>query len=259
MSNIRFFYNNLFDLAYQVTPSSENDNFPASNLQNRFRTKVWRTAGAVPGTANLIIDHGTEKAVASIILANYSWASAPGTLNLEFNSLNSWGAPAHSESLSWAATPDAYGNQNVIVKCFASQVYRYNRLNVVYSPNEIPADWDLGRIFLGTYFEPENNFEYGGVENPIDPSYIARSVDGQEHIDEITGYREREFVFPFESAAQWLQFQQVFNRIGISRDLFIAFDYDTYPNDLTMYGKITRFNQVSNYYHAIAMGFRESR
>ena len=152
-TNILFLYNNLFDSA-TLTESSEATGFVAENTQHPFRTKVWTTEGATAGTANLVIDHATAKAVNCVVLAGYDWASAPGTLNLEFNAANAWGDPSATEALTWAANPTANGNRGVIIKTFASKSYQYNRLNVVYSPGATPTDWDLGRIFLGAYFEP---------------------------------------------------------------------------------------------------------
>src|SRR5512138_1360217 len=55
MGNIQYLYDNLIDRAV-LTGSSAATGFPASNLQNPFRAKVWRTAGATAGTANLVVD-----------------------------------------------------------------------------------------------------------------------------------------------------------------------------------------------------------
>ncbi|MDF1592586.1 MAG: hypothetical protein P1P89_13810 [Desulfobacterales bacterium] len=258
MSNIRFFWQNLFDLA-ALTASSQDADFPAANLQNPLRTKVYKTAGATPGTANLVIDHLTAKPVTAIILANYDWAGAPGTLNLEFNAADAWGAPSATEALTWVATPDTYGNPNVIIKVFASKSYRYNRLNVVYSPGAVPTDWQLGRIFLGTCFEPINHYDFDGEESIVDPSFIGESVGGQQLVDEITKYRTKSFDFPAETLAQWLLFQQMFNSVGYSRDLFVAFDFDNYPNALTMYGKFTSLRQQDDFFKRIELAFKESR
>jgi hypothetical protein len=260
MANIQFFYNNLFDSA-TLTASSEDSDFPASNLQHAFRTKVWRTAGATAGTANLVIDHGSAKAVTAIILTNYNWASAPGTFDLEFNATDAWGAPSATVDLTsvFAVTPDTYGNRNVILSTFASKSYRYNRLNIVYSPGATPTDWDLGRIFIGTYFEPTNDYRYQHSEKIIDPSYISQSVGGQDHVDEISKYRTKDVFFVGETYAQWQSFQLLMTTVGFSKDLFVAFDPTSYSNEMTWYCKMTDFNQQKSFAHEIDMSFKESR
>jgi len=254
MSNIQFMWNNLLDQA-TLTASSEDSDFPASNLQNPFRTKVWTTAGTTPGTANLVIDHGAATAVTAVVLINYSWSVAPGTLNLEFNATDAWGAPSATESLTWADTPDTYGNPCAIIKTFASKSYRYNRLNVVNAA----GDWDLGRMYIGTYFEPTRDYNYQYAEEIPDPAMMSSSVGGQDHADEIEKYRQRKFGFKPTTYSQYRLFQQVYNTVGITKDLFIAFDPTNYANELTMYGKLTEFRHSKDVVWSIDMGFKESR
>ena len=257
MSNILFLYNNLLDLA-MLTESSEASGFPAENVQHPFRTKVWQTAGGTPGTANLVIDHGSAKAVDCIALTGYDWASAPGTLDLEFNATDSWESPAATEALTWAATPTANGNKAVIIKKFTSKSYRYNRLNVVYSPD----DWDLGRIFLGTCFEPVRNYGYGRKEDLTDPSKILRTIGGQEYVDEIEMYRSQSVKFRVITQAQWELFQKMINHAGTRKDLFVAFDYDNEPDELTVYGKFTKLPGMTRPFLNLfdfSLNFQESR
>lgn len=255
MSNILFLYENLFDLA-TLTESSEEDGYPVENLKVPFRTKVWKTDGSTPGTANLVIDHGAATPITVAALVNYNWGAAPSTLDLEFNATDSWGAPSATEALTWVANPDTYGNPNIIIKTFASKNYRYNRLNVVHSP----GDWDLGRIFLGTYFEPARHFRFQHSEQIIDPSYADLTVDGQEHVDMTTKYRERNVKFRTSSYSQYRLFQQMINEIGLSQDCIIAFDYDNYPNEQTIYGKIKKYSQEVIYtLYDLSILFRESR
>ena len=256
--SIKFFWNNLFDSA-TLTASSADADFPVSNLKNPLRKKVWKTSGETSGTASLVIDHGAATSVSSIILANYDWSSAPSTLDLEFNATDSWGAPSETEALTWAATPDAYGNKNVIVKTFASKSYRYNRLNVVYSPGAVPTDWELGRVFVGSYFEPTRDYLNTHSEVIIDDSIISTSVGGQKYVDEIEKYREKRMNFMVTTYAQWRSFQLLFNSIGIGKDIFVEFD-SSYPNEMTMYGALLAFtaNRVGEIF-TLNFGFKESR
>jgi len=264
MSNILFLYDNLLDIA-ALTESSEATGFPVENIQHPFRSKVWRTEDATAGTANVVIDHGAAKAVNCIALANYNWASAPGTLDLEFNATDAWEdpSPSETEALTWAANPTANGNPGIIVKTFASKSYQYNRLNVVYSPGATPTDWDLGRVFVGTYFEPAKNRLAGGIEQEfIDASYVSRTAEGQEHSDEIPIYREKRFSFILETQAQWELFQKMFNSVGIFKDFFLAINYDNEPDEMTWYGKFASIPEMSRIpvsYFRLDCAFRESR
>lgn len=250
-------YNNLIDSATLVE-SSEASGFPAENVQHPFRTKVWTTAGGTPGTANLVIDHGEAKAVSCIALANYNWASAPSTFSLEFNATDSWGAPSHTEGLTWSANPTANGNKAVIAKKFASQSYRYNRLNVVYAT----GDWSLGRIHLGPYFEPELNYQYKWKQNMMDDSKTAQTIGGQDHTDEIEMYRILQFKALVKTQAQWELYQKMINNVGRNKELFAAFEYDNEPNEMTMYGRFIKLPGMTSPFLSLfdlGFAFKESR
>ena len=248
-----FLYDNLFDSA-TLTASTEDSSFPATNLQHSFKTKVWTTDNA--GTANLVIDYGSATSVTAVVLIGYDWGSAPGTLDMEFNATDAWGAPSATEALTWVADPDAYGNVNVIIKTFSALNYRYNRLNVVHAP----GDWNLGRIFIGNYFEPTRTYRDHYEYPIIDPSYIQQTVSGQKHVDEITKYRRKSVEFFIETYAQMRLFQTLFNNAGYGKDIFASFDYSNYPNNDTLYGKIVSSKiSYKNLYWSATLTFEESR
>ena len=235
-SNILFLYNNLLEIA-TLTASSAAAGYPASNLKNPFRSKTWKTAGATAGTAQLVVDHGSAKAVNAIALTGYDWASAPGTLKVEFNSSDSWGAPAASETLTWVSATTPGGNKGSIIKKLSAPLtYQFNRLSVVYAP----GDWNLGLMFLGQYFEPAANYNYGYIEEVIDPSLIASTIGGQDHVDEIEKYRRIACGGTLATQAQWVLYQAMLNTVGRRKDLFVAFDYTGEAAERTIYGKFSK-------------------
>lgn len=242
-TNILFLYDNKINSATLVA-SSEAVGFPASNLKNPFRTKVWRTVGVVPGTATLDIDLGAGTvATTCVALIGYSWAAAPGTLQLLFDDDPAYGSIDHTETLTWAANPTANGNYAAIIKTFTSKDERYLRLNVVNAP----GDWDLAKIFVGTYFTPTYNYAPAWSGNYIDESMGARTIGGQDHFDEIGKYREFGFSFRVDSQSQWESFQQMFLAVGRSKDIFVAMDYDNEPNEMTIYGKLSGLPAMTAY------------
>jgi len=131
MSMLLFLYNNLLDSA-TLTASSAAAGFPANNLKNPFRTKCWKTLGSPAGLAQLVIDHGTAKAVNCIALTGYSWLTAPGKLVMEFNDTDVWTAPSATETLTWVLPTTPGGNKGtILMKTSVTRTYRYNRLRVV--------------------------------------------------------------------------------------------------------------------------------
>ncbi|MHB8772957.1 MAG: hypothetical protein ACYC7J_18335 [Syntrophales bacterium] len=238
MTNVMFLYNNLLDAA-TLTASAATAGYPAANLKNPLRTKVWKTTGE----QNLVVDHGTAKAVNVVALTGYDWASAPGTLTFQANATDSWGAPSFSQALTWAAATQN-GSKATIIKTFATQTYRYNRLYVSYLPGGSPTAWQLGRMFVGTYFQPTDNYRYERKDTFVDPSLIQRTIGGQEYADEIEKYRVIDCGFIF-AGSDWASFKAMFNAVGISKDIFVAFDYDNEPNEMTVYGRFQRLPQAS--------------
>jgi len=252
-----FLYNNLLDSA-TLTASSEATGFPASNLKNPFRTKYWKTAGATAGTAQLVIDHGSAKDVNAIALTGYpDWAAAPGTLQVEFNATNDWGAPSVTEALTWVSGTTPGGNKGTIIKKLAAtRTYRYNRLSVVNAP----GDWNLGRLFVGTYFEPARTYGWGYNEEVADPSMISQTIGGQDHADEIERFRVIVIKGLIETQAQWVLYQAMINTVGTRKEIFVAFDYTSEPIERTVYGKFTKVPSITRpYYFEYDFEFTEAR
>ena len=259
-TKILLLYKNLL-LNSTLTASSAATGFPVSNLKNPFRSKAWRTAGATAGTANLVINLGSALAVNCVALTGYTWASAPGTLNLEFNATDDWGAPSATEALTWKAATTPYGNKGSIIKAFASKTYQYLRLNVVYSPGATPTDWDLGVIHVGTYFQPAVNVSHGFEYSIIDPSMESVTVGGQLHHDQLDKYRRFDFSQRIFTATEFKNFQNFYNEVGTVKPIFVSYDYDN-AEETTIYGNLTDAmavqNKVLNYYET-EFELRESR
>lgn len=257
MSSHLFLYNNLLDVA-TLTASSAATGFPANNLKNPFRSKYWKTAGATAGTAQLVIDHGTAKAVNAIALTGYpDWAAAPGTLVMQFNDTDSWGSPSASETLTWVSGTTPGGNKGTIIKKLSvSRTYRYNRLSVVNAP----GDWNLGRLFVGSYFEPTRDYGWGYEEEIVDPSMISRTIGGQDHADEIEKYRIVRVNGIILTQAQWVLYQAMINTVGMQKPLFLAFDYNGQPIEKTIYGKFTQIPAIARpYLFEYSFEFTEDR
>ena len=145
--------------------------------------------------------------------------------------------------MTLAANPTTNCNFGTIIKIFTSKYERDLRLNVVNAP----GDWDLGRIFIGTYFEPTYGYSPGWTGEYIDESMGQRTIGGQDHFDEIEQYREFGLSFKIDSQSQWELFQKMINTVGIRKDLFIALDYDNEPDEMTIYGKFTSLPGMSSF------------
>jgi len=212
-------------------------------------------------TGHIVFDMGSALATDTFAIANYSWTSAPGLLKLEFNPVDSWVSPAETEALTWVARPATNGNEACIAKKFTSHTYRYLRLVWGYQPAEVVTDTDVGRVYSGTAFEPTINYLIDWSEDIIDPSLTSLTVGGQAHTDEIEMYRVVEVAMSPVTQAQWELVQKMIRSVGVRKDLFVAFDYDNEPNEMTIYGRFSALPGMTRKYPSFDMDleFTESR
>ena len=241
-TTLLFLYNNLLDSA-TLTASSEATGFPASNLKNPFRTKTWKTAGATAGTATLEINHGSAKSINAIALTGYpDWLAAPGTLLMEYG--DDGITYAEHDDLTWVAPTTPGGNKGTIIAKITAQNHQYNRLSVVNAA----GDWNLGRLFVGTCFEPARTYGYGYEEEVVDPSLISQTIGGQDHADEIERYRIARASGIILTQAQWVLYQAMINAVGTRKELFAAFDYTGDKAERTLYGKFSEVPKITRPY-----------
>lgn len=171
---MRFFYLNLIDgAAVVLTPTSEVATLPVENITNEARSIPWRT-GTSTATERVVIDFGSAMAATSVILLDHTLTAADSAITLEANATDSWGAPSFSTTLTWTA--------DAIAKVFASQSYRYWRLS--FTKSSAGEFRDIGRVFLGTYYETAEQPDYDGYKDElIDLSDMVKTPSGQSYVD----------------------------------------------------------------------------
>lgn len=195
-----------------------------------------------------------DMGIEGIALTGYDWATAPSTLQIEFNNENVWTSPEDTEVLTWVSflTP-GYNKGTIIKKLAAAHRYRYARLNCDES-------LDLGRLFLGPVFQPERTYSWGYGEEVVDPSLISASIGGQDHADIIEFYRQITCNGIILTQAQWVLFQKMINSVGNVKPIFAAFDYDNEPVERTIYGRFTKLPSIVRpYLYEYEFEFTEAR
>ena len=156
---MRLLYNNLFDDYDILDYSSQNSNYPASNVQDTILSNTWQTDVGDVSDQYITIDLGAATDITCAVISNHNLTSG-ATVKVEFNSSDAWGAPAVTETLTWRSTH--------IIKFFTAHNYRYVRF---YFDDDANTDLYLeaGRLFLGTYLQmtPSSNlpFKLGDARN----------------------------------------------------------------------------------------------
>lgn len=171
---MRFWYDNLIDYSgVTLTASSAQSTLPATNVINEHRKRVWRT-GTSTAAETLVIDLGSAKAVTSIILLDHTLTASDTLIKIQGHTSDSWGAPDVNETLTWAS--------GTISKTFTSATKRYWRL--IFTKSAAGETRDIGRIFLGTYYDtPEDPDDKGYEDELEDPSRTSKSLGGQTYTE----------------------------------------------------------------------------
>lgn len=264
---VRFLEPNLTDSA-TLAASSEVATLPVANLAHPLRRKVWRTENA-DSVHTVTADFGAAESVSALALTSHN-LTREAKIRLEGHASNSWGAPAFTtgwidawESLfgygqggygehgygGYLLDGEAEGYIHTFVHFIApAQHFRWWRLTIDDIGN--PDGYiEAGRLFLGSYFEPERGFGYDYQVYQADPSVVGYSL-GQAPW---SSAREKYFrvVLPFtivETEEFYHRFGDMLRRVGTTRDLFLVLLHDpgsTPSQLLRFYGRFERLPEWS--------------
>lgn len=175
---IQFLSNNLVDTA-SISASTENAQYPLTNLQHDFRTKVYRST---TNADTVVFDLGSTEDIDSVALVD-NWRNGFGvsTVTIEANATDSWGAPAFSTTLALDTT---FG---IGIKQFTQKSYRYWRLSLTSTLGYC----ELAYVFIGKAVAiTTNGLDYGFAYKNNDIKKVATTRYGQEYIDAITTQKE---------------------------------------------------------------------
>lgn len=175
---IRFLSNNLIETA-QPTASTENAQFPVTNIQSDFRTKVYRSTS---NSDNIVFDMGSTEPVDYVgIVDNWQNGFGVSTITVEANATDSWGAPAFSTTLTFDS---AFG---VGIKSFTEQNYRYWRLVFTSTLGYC----EVANLFIGKAVNIDTNgIAFNWAYKNADLKRQSVSRYGQEFIDDIAQRKE---------------------------------------------------------------------
>lgn len=213
MAIIKFMYDNLWDASgTTLTSSSEEAGYPDTNTQQRWHTRCWRATGDAAEWVK--VDLGSAQNIKAFVIKNHNFTGA-ATLKIQGNAADVWGAPTVDVTL-----PITTGT--IIYTWSSNQSYRWWRVSIEDGAN--PDTYvKIGRIFLGSFFEPASNF---ATHTPafLDPSGIKHSTGGQYSANEKTHYKTISYGFKGITVADFASFETVYDEVGISKNYFICED-----------------------------------
>lgn len=267
-----------FDIGDGITNVAGNSNTAVNNGMWHFiAIVVDRTAGTAKfyldgnwdGTLDISAVTGSVNCDADLYVGGDSggsndWYGRLGAIKVTKGAARSkayldasFGTPEKVETLTY--------HQDIVIKCFTADARQYWGLELS-DINNADDYLELGRLFLGKYFEPSRQFARNWEELLVDPSRIEQSEGGQEWVDLKEKYRLLRVEFPEGaplSDSDRQSYRTILDKVGCSQDLFIALDYDNAPNKWSLYGKFAQtefnFREFLNGLYSTGFDFRESR
>jgi hypothetical protein len=148
-----------------LTPSTEDANWLATNVQSPARPFLpWKTT-AVGSDQNLVVDFGSAKTFDLVVLVAVNFANA----SVQANSSASWSTPPYNHAITITRNPHNRRYQYGLLLAPALS-YQYLRLLI---PAQTPVDgasaFKVGGIWVGMKTKLPSNFLADGVLGTITP------------------------------------------------------------------------------------------
>lgn len=251
---IRFYSHNLVDQAV-ITPSTVNAQFPASNLVDPRRTKLFRSNTA---SDEIVFDFGETSDVNSFfIVDNPLDGFGVSTLSLEFNGTNTWGSPAATESLSFSTQ-----FKNGYTDFATTHSYRFARLVM----NSSLAYCELSKIFIGKSIEllGGRSINFGWSVQFKDKARTTENRYGQKFSDVINRQRVFNISFSNLNKDQLDQIFEIYDAKGTHLPFYIRIGCDNMINDNRRFSGMVYLNsapQITNRFfnnYSLSMNLEEA-
>lgn len=256
MGNCMMCWPNRVDAATLIDPLGDWSAMPVTNLQNRYLRKVARTGGLPvhadengdPFTARIdVLFERTRYTVASA-LVNHNlstdaeirrvyWADAAMTeplsdsgykpvwprwydwRDLRWGDLNFWGGRIDPEQLG--NVPAIY--LDVLAYRLAAPAATF----YLNDPGNAAGYLEAGRLVMAEDFTPVRNATFGASIGVVDPTIVDEALDGTEHFEDRTRYRQVIFKLPYLGVSEGVNKALLMDLDrGISGDVLFIWDPD---------------------------------
>lgn len=209
-----FYFNLVSQDATDITGSTEDAFFPASNLKSHLTTKVWRSTAA---SGNIVFDFKTVEAVDSILIKpSLDGFGFTGNLTIEANATDSWGAPSYSTTLTVDST---YGLGTKLLA--SAESYRFWRIS-----GSGASYLELSNIFIGSMYTPGKNINFNWTYDDKDQSKVSSTRYGQSYIDVINDKTYINAQIKYLTSAEMDAWNTFTSYVGIKKPFWIILDED---------------------------------
>jgi hypothetical protein len=246
MGNSRFFYDNLWMLG-TLNYSSQQLGFPASNTRHRWVSRTWRSDGI-----------SSEGEYIEIEMASSDLAIWPAVLLIKYNNLS----PSAVITLAayeigsivpdWSQNVPLSGAWNSMIYCEIDAPKAYPIWRIVFADYTSGSSsesgffgasyFEIGNVYLGSYFQPARNFEGGRPRKPQDQSIVKYSEGGQVSTIKREPFEIRDYKFPANDVYEKIAFDAMFENRGLGGALYFCEDIREIGIHNTFFVKINSFD-----------------
>lgn len=258
---IRIGYNwDTFDASTITSSSEASSDLADDNVVHDHVGKPWRTSS--DNGEWIAFDLGGATQIKTVGIFNHN-LSASATVTLEADSAATFdsdsGSPEYSQALTIAT--DADGNPHKRIVYFLDQTYRYWRISISDYPTNTDGYIQIGRIVMGTYYEPDRNMREGFSVAMADPSEGQNKPGTHTFWRTKTRFRRATVAFEYMGRTQKDKLEAIFLKAGNSEPLLLALDPSAYPSEDSMYcylvTPLSLANQLVDQYGTAQLVFEE--
>jgi len=228
MGYSRFFYDNMWMLG-TLNYSSQQLGFPASNTRHRWVSRTWRSNGIssageyieieMPSSGDaiwptvLLIKYNNLSPTAIVTIAAYEIGSVAPDYSQNVPLTGPWNSMIYCE----ITAPKAYPIWRIVFADFASGL---SGTSGVFGATY----FEVGNVFLGSYFDPARNFEGGRPRKPQDQSLRKYSEGGQISTIKKEVFEIRDYKFPANDPPEVTAFDSMYEHVGLSGFMYFCED-----------------------------------
>lgn len=219
---------------------------PLSNLQDRFLTRVARSAGLAPEATRFDVDLGRERTIKLVAIPGHTLSTsaririrfyadaARAVLKSDSGWRDVWPALFATTDLEWE--DDNWWSGRVLAEDVDKlprqffylpprQVFcRYLSVDIDDQANPV-GYIDLSRLFITSGWQPIFNFSYGGSLGWESTTLVDSSLSGAEHFEERPPYRVVVFRLDYMDKVEATNKALAMTRaLDVVREVFFVFD-----------------------------------
>ena len=237
MANIRIITSNDADEATLSASPAVLAALPVGNLQTQSRARVMRT-NSVVNAQHILGNFSEVKYLSALALVRHNLTSAASWRLRLYDDVNQTGNETYDSGTVELGNPAAYGEFSWGLEPWGGDSFRDwpVAFSLLWFTPALALSFDLqiddaantdgyleaSRLFMGTYWSPENNMSYGVRLQWVDPSTQERTDGGTLRTDAVESHRRWEFDLSALAPGEAAQLQDILRRSGMRNDLFLS-------------------------------------